>query len=53
MSDVHSVEWSRLEQRMQFHQSQTEELLELWLADRLIEQSRTPLPSPYGSIVVR
>ncbi|CAH2039629.1 unnamed protein product, partial [Iphiclides podalirius] len=53
MSDVHSVEWSRLEQRMQFHQAQTEELLEMWLADRIIEQSRTPLPSPYGSILVR
>ncbi|XP_013146719.1 PREDICTED: BAI1-associated protein 3 [Papilio polytes] len=53
MSEVHSGEWSRLEQRMQFHQAQTEELLELWLADRVLDQSRTPLPSPYGSILVR
>ncbi|CAK1586198.1 unnamed protein product [Parnassius mnemosyne] len=53
MSEVHSVEWSRLEQRMQFHQAQTEELLELWLAERILEQTHTPLPSPYGSILVR
>ncbi|XP_060802443.1 BAI1-associated protein 3 [Amyelois transitella] len=53
MSDVHNSEWVRVEQRMQFHQAPTEELLELWLADRLAEQVRTPLPSPYGSILVR
>ncbi|CAG4947849.1 unnamed protein product [Parnassius apollo] len=53
MSEVHSAEWSRLEQRMQFHQAQTEELLELWLAERILEQTHTPLPSPYGSILVR
>ncbi|KAG6459452.1 BAI1-associated protein 3 [Manduca sexta] len=53
MSEVHSVEWSRVEQRMQYHQAPTEELLELWLADRLAEQTRTQLPSPYGSILVR
>lgn len=53
MSEVHNAEWQRLEQRMQYHQAATEELLELWLADRLAEQTRTPMPSPYGSILVR
>lgn len=53
MSEVHNGEWVRVEQRMQYHQAPTEELLELWLADRLAEQNRTPLPSPYGSILVR
>ncbi|CAB3259883.1 unnamed protein product [Arctia plantaginis] len=53
MSEVHNAEWSRVEQRMEYHQAPTEKLLELWLADRLTEQSRTPLPSPYGSILVR
>ncbi|KAI8426302.1 hypothetical protein MSG28_005179 [Choristoneura fumiferana] len=53
MSEVHNAEWGRVEQRMQYHQAPTEELLELWLADRLAEQIRTPLPSPYGSILVR
>ncbi|XP_026316773.1 BAI1-associated protein 3 [Hyposmocoma kahamanoa] len=53
MSEVHNAEWQRLEQRMQYHQAATEELLELWLADRLAEQARTPMPSPYGSILVR
>ncbi|VVC86709.1 unnamed protein product, partial [Leptidea sinapis] len=50
---VHNAEWKRLEQRMQYHQAPTEELIELWLADRLEEQARTPLPSPYGSILIR
>ncbi|XP_026499223.2 BAI1-associated protein 3 [Vanessa tameamea] len=53
MSEVQSPEWARLEQRMQYHQAPSEELLELWLADRLQEQMRTPLPSPYGSILIR
>lgn len=53
MPEVHNAEWMRVEQRMKYHQAPTEELLELWLADRLMEQSRTPLPSPYGSILVR
>ncbi|XP_053606355.1 BAI1-associated protein 3 isoform X2 [Plodia interpunctella] len=53
MSEVHNSEWARVEQRMQYHQAPTEELVELWLADRLAEQVRTPLPSPYGSILVR
>ncbi|XP_049874475.1 BAI1-associated protein 3 [Pectinophora gossypiella] len=53
MSEVHNAEWARLEQRMQYHQAPTEELLELWLADRLADQIRTPLPSAYGSILVR
>lgn len=53
MSEVHNSEWQRLEQRMQYHKAATEELLELWLADRLAEQARTPMPSPYGSILVR
>lgn len=53
MSEVHSAEWARVEQRLQYHQAPSEELLELWLADRLQEQSRTPLPSPYGSILIR
>lgn len=53
MSEVHNVEWARVEQRMQYHQSPTEELLELWLADRLAEQAHTTMPSPYGSILVR
>lgn len=53
MTDVHSIEWTRLEQRMQYHQAPTEELMELWIVDRLQEQGRTPLPSPYGSILVR
>ncbi|XP_028039029.1 BAI1-associated protein 3 [Bombyx mandarina] len=53
MTDVHNLEWGRVEQRMQYHQAPTEELLELWLADRLAEQARTPMPSPYGSILVR
>ncbi|XP_032520325.2 BAI1-associated protein 3 [Danaus plexippus] len=53
MSEVHNNEWGRVEQRMQYHQAPTEELLELWLADRLLDQSRTPMPSPYGSILVR
>lgn len=53
MSEVHNAEWQRLEQRMMYHQAATEELSELWLADRLAEQARTPMPSPYGSILVR
>lgn len=53
MSEVHNAEWFRVEQRMEYHQAPTEKLLELWLADRLAEQSRTPLPSRYGSILVR
>lgn len=53
MSEVHNTEWFRVEQRMEYHQAPTEKLLELWLADRLAEQTRTPLPSPYGSILVR
>ncbi|XP_061715227.1 BAI1-associated protein 3 [Cydia pomonella] len=53
MSEVHNADWGRVEQRMQYHQAPTDELLELWLADRLAEQIRTPLPSPYGSILVR
>lgn len=53
MSEVHNTEWFRVEQRMEYHQAPTEKLLELWLADRLAEQSRTPLPSRYGSILVR
>ncbi|XP_063827905.1 BAI1-associated protein 3 [Ostrinia nubilalis] len=53
MQEVHNVEWGRVEQRMQYHQAPTEELLEGWLADRITEQLRTPLPSPYGSILVR
>lgn len=53
MSEVHNSEWIRVEQRMQYHQAPTEELLEMWLADRLAEQTRTPLTSPYGSILVR
>ncbi|XP_075979118.1 BAI1 associated protein 3 [Anticarsia gemmatalis] len=53
MPEVQNAEWFRVEQRMEYHQSPTEKLLELWLADRLDEQARTPLPSPYGSILVR
>ncbi|XP_041987245.1 BAI1-associated protein 3 [Aricia agestis] len=53
MAEVHNNEWARVEQRMQYHQAPTEELIEHWLADRLVEQARTPLPSPYGSILVR
>ncbi|XP_048487474.1 BAI1-associated protein 3 [Plutella xylostella] len=53
MSEVHCGEWQRVEQRLQYHQAATEELLELWLACRLADQARTPLPSPYGSILVR
>ncbi|XP_022124719.2 BAI1-associated protein 3 [Pieris rapae] len=53
MTEVHNTEWKRLEQRMQYHQAPTEELLELWLEDRLTDQGRTPLPSPYGSILIR
>lgn len=53
MSEVHNAEWFRVEQRMEYHQAPTDKLLELWLADRLAEQARTPLPSPYGSILVR
>ncbi|GBP67477.1 BAI1-associated protein 3 [Eumeta japonica] len=53
MPEVHGAEWTRTEQRLQYHVAPTEELLELWLADRLAEQIRTPLPSPYGSISVR
>ncbi|KAJ8716122.1 hypothetical protein PYW08_013407 [Mythimna loreyi] len=53
MSEVHNAEWFRVEQRMEYHQAPTEKLLELWLADRLAEQARTPLPSRYGSILVR
>ncbi|KAL0822546.1 hypothetical protein ABMA28_004591 [Loxostege sticticalis] len=53
MPEVHNAEWGRVEQRMQYHQAPTEELLEVWLADRINEQLRTPLPSPYGSILVR
>ncbi|XP_072947566.1 BAI1-associated protein 3 [Epargyreus clarus] len=53
LSEVRSAEWSRVEQRLQYHQASTELLLELWLAERVAEQARTPMPSPYGSILVR
>lgn len=53
MAEVHHLEWTRLEQRMKYHQATTEQLLELWLVDRLQEQARAHLPSPYGSILVR
>lgn len=53
MTEVHNPEWNRLEQRMKYHQATTEQLLELWLADRLQEQAKAHLPSPYGSILLR
>lgn len=53
MSEVHNLEWNKLEQRMMYHQATTEKLIELWLLDRLQDQAAAQLPSPYGSILAR
>lgn len=49
---LHSASFAQIEQRLQYHRTDTEKLIETFYAQRLQEQS-TIASSPYGNLAVR
>lgn len=50
---LHSEDFWRIEQRLQFHKTETNRLVDMFYMNRLREQIMTALPGPYGSLAVR
>ncbi|XP_055382640.1 BAI1-associated protein 3 isoform X2 [Condylostylus longicornis] len=53
MENLHSDSFWRVEQRLQYHKTETEKLIDLFYLQRLQEQLIAPTPGPYGSLAVR
>ncbi|XP_075161228.1 BAI1 associated protein 3 [Haematobia irritans] len=50
---LHSEDFWHIEQRLQFHKTETWRLIDMYHISRLREQYMATLPSPYGSLAVR
>ncbi|CAD7082875.1 unnamed protein product [Hermetia illucens] len=53
MEMLHSEAYWRVEQRLQYHKTDTDKLIDLFYLQRLQEQMIAPLPGPYGVLAVR
>ncbi|XP_055846829.1 BAI1-associated protein 3 [Episyrphus balteatus] len=53
MENLHSGEFWRVEQRLQYHKTETEKLIDMFYMQRLEEQLMTMPPGPYGMLSVR
>ncbi|XP_037880919.1 BAI1-associated protein 3 [Glossina fuscipes] len=53
MDCLHSDDFWRIEQRLQFHKTETLRLIDMFYMNRLREQIMANLPGPYGAVVVR
>ncbi|XP_002012102.3 BAI1-associated protein 3 [Drosophila mojavensis] len=50
---LHTEDFWRIEQRLQFHKTDTERLIDMFYMNRLREQLVAIMPGPYGSLAVR
>jgi len=50
---LHTEDFWRIEQRLQFHKTDTDRLIDMFYMQRLREQLMAVMPSPYGSLAVR
>ncbi|XP_037939126.1 BAI1-associated protein 3 [Teleopsis dalmanni] len=50
---LHTDDFWRIEQRLQFHKTETERLMDMFYLNRLREQLVSVTPGPYGSLTVR
>lgn len=53
MESLHCEAFWRVEQRLQYHKTDTEHLIDLFYMQRLQHQLQTTAPGPYGSLAVR
>ncbi|XP_030373043.1 BAI1-associated protein 3 [Scaptodrosophila lebanonensis] len=50
---LHTEDFWRIEQRLQFHKTETDRLIDMFYMNRLREQLVAVSPGPYGSLAVR
>ncbi|XP_023161054.2 BAI1-associated protein 3 [Drosophila hydei] len=50
---LHTEDFWRIEQRLQFHKTDTDRLIDMFYLNRLREQLVAIMPGPYGSLAVR